>query len=132
MKIWNAINFDFKFNIASVDLTSLVGGGTITVPVVVTITNENGFSIPLKNVKAWIYYENTLIAQTSEALTAFSYTVPAHGNLPIIDPSVNLFVNSASLDLVRNIGNHPLVNYTISMTVFGISFSYSDTFTAGS
>lgn len=130
IKIWNNVNFKFDFNIAGSNLTGLADGGTIKIPVIATITNDNSFSIPFRNVKAWIYYNNTLIAQTSDDISNFSFTAPAHGSIPVIDPSANLFVNSASIALLGAYSSHPPINYTISLTVFGIPFSYSDTFTA--
>lgn len=132
MKIWDRIKFGFSFkgvDLGSIDLSNIgTSASNIKFTVGAKITNDNNFSIPFRNLKTWLYYNNTLIGQTSGDLASQSFTAPAHGNVEIVD-TVDAYFNSAAVDLAKNIANHPSINYTLRMTIFGIPFSYSDSFT---
>lgn len=132
MKIWDNIKFDFSFkgiDLGNIDLSNIgTSASNIKLTVGAKITNDNGFSIPFRNLKTWLYYENTLIGQTSGDLASKSFNVLAHGNIEITD-TVDAYLNSSAINLAKNLANHPSINYTLRMTIFWIPFSYSDSFT---
>lgn len=132
-KIWGKISFVFTFkgiDLGNIDLTNLTGTNA-KIRVGLKVMNDNNFAIPFRKVRAWMYYENTLIAQTSEDLSAKTFEVPANGVIEVED-SVNTYINSASLRLIKEIVNktNPAISYKIKINVFGIPFSYSDYFLA--
>lgn len=132
-KIWDKISFVLSFkgiDLGNIDLSNLTGTNA-KIRVGLKVMNNNNFAIPFRKVRAWMYYDNTLIAQTSEDLSSKTFEVPANGVIEV-DDSVNTYINNASLKLIKEIvaKTNPAINYKIKINVFGIPFSYSDSFNA--
>lgn len=131
--IWSKIKFEFGISgidILNIDVSNFLTGGNIMVPIRAKITNDNSFDIPFKKLRAWLYYDNTLIAKTSEKLASESFNAPAGGHVDLVDP-VNIYLNNSSLNLIKSLGNNPEIKYTVKLTIFWIPFSHTDTFIAG-
>lgn len=132
--IWDNIKFEFGFkgiDVLNIDLSAISAGtgGNVSVPIRAKVTNDNGFDIPFSGLKVWFYYENTLIVQTSDDLASKSFNAPKHGHIDLVDP-VNIYFNNAAFSFLRNLGNKPEVRYKVQMRIFGIPFSYADSFNA--
>lgn len=134
MTAWNKIIFTFSFkgvDLSQFNLSSLTGLGQTSAKLTLNlnIKNNNGFAIPLKNVKVWMSYENTVIAETSSDLATKTFLIPAHGQIGVPD-EVNVHLNQASINLLKQAAmkKNPRVDYTVKVNVFGISLTYTDYF----
>lgn len=137
MKAWNRIIFKFNFkgiDLATINLDSLAATGQTSGRLLlgITITNNNPFAIPFDKMKVWLYYDNTLIAESSGNLYAQSYSLAPNGGQVDVTDYVNVHLNSASAKLVKEAVSkqNPKVNYTVKINVFGIALTYSDYFSA--
>lgn len=135
-KLWEKVHFVFSFkgvDIGTIDLSNLnsLTQNNAKLKVGLKVMNDNNFSIPFRNVRAWMYYNNTLIAQTTPELASRTFEVPANGVIEVED-SVNAYINSSSLNLIKEIlgKTNPEINYKVKVNVFGIPFSYEDYFNA--
>lgn len=112
-------------------LASLLAGNVSNVKVTLsaTITNANGFSIPFNNLKSSLFFEGTLVADTTGALAQQRFTVPANGTLEVTD-TVNVYINSASIKLLsQGVQNtHPEVAYTVSLSIYSIPVNFDGKF----
>lgn len=136
MIIWNRVIFSLSFkgiDLSAFDINSLLGSGQTEAKLLlnVNIQNKNGFAIPFKEMKAWLYYDNTLIAETSGYLYAQSFNIAGNGHVDVSD-YVNVHVNSASANLVKSavLKQNPSVNYTVKVSVFRVPLTYSASFNA--
>lgn len=136
IKTWNRIVFTFAFkgiDLSTLNIQSLLASGQTSARLLlgVNIKNRNDFSIPFDKMKVWLYYENTLIAESSGNLYAQSFRIPANGEIDVTD-YVNVYINQASGKLVKEAvaKKDPKVNYTVKITIFGLRLTYSDYFEA--
>lgn len=105
------------------DFTNIAFTGqtkTVTATLGMVISNQNNFAIPFSRMKVTILYNDTLIAETSQALSN-NKTVPANGTLALSD-NINIILNNAGGNLVvaKLSGKNPVVDYVINVSVFGI------------
>lgn len=127
---WEKISFSAPrlqaINFQGITLTDLANIAllsqtkTITVGLSMDINNQNNFSIPFSSMNVKLFYDNTLIAQTSDTLLN-SQQVPANGTLKISD-QVNVILNNAGAALLieKIKGRAVTIIYEINMKVFGI------------
>lgn len=128
--IWDSISFSPPslqgLNLQGLTLTDLASiafegqSKTVTVTLAMAIKNDNNFSIPFSNMKVKLYYDNTIIAETSNLISG-KQVVPANGALTVSD-TVNVILNNAGGKLLidKINGGHPSIDYSISLKVFGI------------
>lgn len=127
-KIWDRITFsvprlqglDLK-GLTLADITSIAFSGEekqVDAQLGMDIKNENNFSIPFSNIKAKLFYDNELIAETTDDA---SHTVPANGIFPLSN-LVNIHLNGAGgrmlIDKLQ--GKTPMIDYEVSANVFGV------------
>lgn len=148
--VWNKISFVIAFkgiDFGAINISDLdnIGQTNTKIRLGLKVSNGNNFSIPFTNLRAWLYYDNTLIAQTTEELAFKKYTVLANSN-KIIDESiakgptgmpcsfgngtynengncelteitdlVNVYLNPSSVQLIKEIANK--TNPAISYSV---------------
>lgn len=134
--IWSKIVFTLGFkgiDLSSFDINSLLGTGQTESKLLLNVNIKNGspVSIPFNKMQASLYYDNTLIAESSGNLYAQSFNLPAYGSKDISD-YVNVHINPASIDLIKSavLKQNPNVNYTVKVNVFGIPLTYSSSFNA--
>lgn len=147
IKAWNKILFKLSFrgiDLSTIDLSSLTSLGQTSGKLLlgIKITNNNPFDIPFDKMKTLLYYDGTLIAETSGNLSAQSFKSLAGGDKILnvgsgitvneITDYVNVHINSASAKLVKDAlsNQSPKVNYTVQLSVFGVPLTYSDYFIA--
>ena len=137
IKAWNRIVFKFAFkgiDLSTINFESLAATGQTSGRLLlgINITNNNPFAIPFDKMKVWLYYDNTLIAESSGYLYAQSYNLAKNGGTVDVTDYVNVHINSASAKLVRAAVSkqNPKVNYTVKINVFGIALTYEDFFLA--
>lgn len=135
MKVWNKIVFKLSFrgiDLSTLDLASLTASGQTSGKLLLglNIINNSRFSIPFDKMKVWLYYDNTLIAESSGNLYAQSYNLKANGGTIDVTDYVDVHINSASGKLIKDAVSqkNTKVNYTVKITVFGIPLTYSDYF----
>lgn len=136
LKVWNNIVFKFAFkgvDLSTLDLGSLAASGQTSGKLLLglNIENHNSFSIPFDKMKVWLYYDNTLIAESSGYLYARSFKLPANGKIDVTD-YVSVYINSASGKLLKEVAskNDPKVYYKVKITIFGLQLTYEDYFVA--
>lgn len=142
--VWEKLKLEVRFK--GVDVGNLQAilaenfSGNMKMNLGLTVKNDNGFAIKFKNLRAFMYYENTLIAQTSEELAHKKFNVvansdqiqelDAYGNMihetTEVTDSVNAYLNKSTFNLVNNLQNKPQIQYKVKITIFWIPFSYSD------
>lgn len=137
MTAWNRINFKFSFrgiDLSTIDLASLTASGQTSGKLLlgVTIKNDNPFAISFDKMKVWLYYDNTIIAESSGNLYAQSFNLKANGGTVDVTDYVNVHINTATAKLIKDTVSkqNPKVNYTVKINVWGISLTYSDYFIA--
>lgn len=127
-KVWDRITFseprvealDLQ-GLSLQDLANIAFTGTtkeVTAILGMDIKNENNFSIPFSNLRAQLFYQDTLIAETTDTR---SYNVPANGGLAFSNP-VKIILNNAGgqLLIAKATGGNPIIDYVIKANVFGI------------
>lgn len=134
MTAWNRIIFTFGFrgvDLSQFDINALTGTGQTSTKLVLNLNvkNNNSFSIPFKDMKVWMSYGSTVVAETSQDLSSRTFLIPAHGYIDVTD-AVNIHINSASIALVKEaaLKRNPRVDYTVKVKVFGVALTYSDWF----
>ncbi len=129
---WDKITFS-KPRLQAIDLQGLslkdiesIGlQGTqkeVKVGLAMDIQNDNGFAIPFSSLKAKLYYDGTLIAETSEALAGRDYTLLPKSTLSVSD-TISILLNGAAarkMIIQKATGGHPKIEYTIKISIFGI------------
>jgi len=130
------ISFQVSFknlDLSGLSLNTLFNGGTSSIQVQINalITNMNNFNITMGNFHLYVYYQNTLIAQTSSTDTTLSKVIfPANG-VADVQPNVDVYINSALLQAVSDLASNGTASfaYTASFLVYGfIPYTYKDTF----
>ena len=127
-KVWDKITFsqprlealDLQ-GLSLADLANIAFTGQtkeVTAVLGMDIKNENNFSIPFSNLRAQLFYQDVLIAETTDNR---SYTVPANGSLAFSNP-VKIILNNAGGQLLieKASGRQPIIDYKINANVFGI------------
>lgn len=134
--VWNKISFVIAFkgiDFGTINISDLdnIGQTNTKIRLGLKVSNGNNFSIPFTNLRAWLYYDNTLIAQTTEELASRTFRSPANGIIEVED-LVNVYLNPSSIQLIKEIANktNPAISYSVKLNVFGIPFSHSDYFKA--
>lgn len=87
-----------------------------------SIKNDNNFAISFGKLKAQLYYNGVLIAETSPALASQVFTVLPNNSLAVTD-TVTIVINGAAtkqMVLEKAKGGHPKIDYTVKVSVFGI------------
>lgn len=146
-KAWDKIHFVFTFK--GVDLGGLnindlsnVGQTSAKINVALRIINDNNFSIPFSNVRTTLYYDDVIIAHTTEELAARKFRVLSNGykivdevtgeKMDEIQDSVNVYFNVEAVHLIRDIvqKKNPSIRYEIRGSIFGLPITYTDSFRA--
>lgn len=147
MKAWDKILFKLSFkgiDLSTIDLASLASLGQTSGKLLlgIKITNNNSFDIPFDKMKVLLYYDGTLIAETSGYLSAQSFkslsgsdkilNVGSGVTVNEVTDYVNVHINSASAKLIKDAisKQSPKVNYTVQLSVFNVPLTYSDYFIA--
>lgn len=132
--IYNRIKFEFGFrgaDLSGLDIQSVLLGGQTeaTVKMSAKVINKNNFAISFSDLRAWLYFEGTMIAQTSDELAKNKVTVQPNSAAEITD-DVRIFLNQQSVKLLKQaaLGQSPKIDYTVKMKVWGIPVSFSDYF----
>lgn len=132
--IYNRITFEFGFRGADLSgisiQTLLLGGQTeASLKMAMKVVNKNNFNISLSDLRAWLNYEGTMVAQTSENLAQNKITIPKNGSMEIVD-DVKIHLNPQSVKLLRNVisGQKPRVDYTVKLKLYGIPITWNDYF----
>ena len=135
--IWDNLKFNIYFK--SVDLSGLtladvekiLGGETkvINTTLGADIENKNPFSISFSRLKVKMFYEEELIAETSEKIASTKYTIPAKGKLSIED-TADIILNPSSVNLIAQglTNRKPSIDYTVDLRVWGIPLSIKNDF----
>ena len=119
------------FDLSGISITDVFQGtGTIKLQALAKIVNRNNFVINLSNFHIWMYYQGTMIAQTTDETNNISkVSIPANGTIDVTH-DVTVFLNSAFLQAVKDLRNGANLkfDYTTKFNVFGIPFTYQDYF----
>lgn len=143
---FNATNAFRGIDLSSFNLSQLLTGGQTSVNANVTlnIKNDNGFSIPFKDLKVTFLYTNVMVAETSDYLMSQHFTIPSkdtiplngtvHGVLPVSD-SITIYLNGAGYVMLKEkVAKRPVkIKYDVSLkigvlNIFWIPISYTDSF----
>lgn len=127
-KVWDRITFsvprlqglDMK-GLTLADIANIAFSGEereVDAQLGMDIKNENNFSIPFSKVRAKLFYEGQLIAETTDNA---SHLVPANGVLPLSN-LVKIRLNDAGGRIVidKLQGKTPVIDYVIDANVYGI------------
>lgn len=118
--VWNKITFSQPSfsNLNLQSLGAIASGQVNTVPVNMTITNTNNFSIPFSNVSISLYYNGSVFATTNDPS---SHTIPANGSLQLTE-NIIFSLNDAAVNLLAQKiqGKSVSINYTVGLRIFGI------------
>ena len=128
--IWDAISFkNYSFSSADLDKLSLsdiptiLSGGEkqINVDFGMDVQNDSNTAIKFGNIKGVLSYKGQKIAETSPALEAKTYTLPANGSVRVED-TIALTLNQAGGQMiVDKIGGRPVkIDLAISLSALGI------------
>lgn len=124
----------FKFDLSGISIGNLTSGSKINLKINSYIENLNKFKINFSGLFVQLFYNNDLIAASTDVNTN-KYTVPANGKFNFQE-DIDLFINKASLLLVKNIAINKIANkpttieYHVRVKLFNISIPViKDSFT---
>lgn len=133
--VWDKITFKPYFISADLkglslsDVPAILGGEDrkVTATLGMQIKNESNVSFPISGLKAKLYYNGEIIAETSDALKNASFISEANSEdvtPPIID-TITVILNQAGGKLLvdKISGKKPEIKYTVDVNVFGIPIS---------
>lgn len=109
----------------TINLTQLFQPNSqLGVGVVLTVSNQNEFSIPLENVTATFYFEGE---QVGRAKRTGKVIISPHSQTPIPVPGV-LHVNKKLLELLTELGTFqaPPLTYRVKGKLFGFPLTITD------
>lgn len=127
---WDKVSFSAPklqgFNLqglSAADLAAIALTGStkqINATIAMEVKNGNSFSIPFSNMNVQMFYNGTLIAESSPLLAAKN-KVPANGSLTLFD-TVTITLNRAGGKLLyeKVTNKNPVIDYTIGIRIFGI------------
>lgn len=119
------------FDLSGISISDVFQGtGAIKLQALAKISNRNNFAINLSKFKIWMYYQGTMIAQTTDETNNISdVSIPANGNIDVTH-DVTVYLNSAFLQAIKDLRNGANLkfDYTTSFRVYGIPFTYKDYF----
>lgn len=132
--ISSKINFSPNFkslNISSISLPDLLKlNSTTDLQVELSVSNDNNFSITFSNLKVWIYYKNSLIAQSLQLpddKNKKMYLMANSSNqfnqiirLELTRPTLDLYAAMKSGD-----SNNSTIQYIVSISIFGIPLKFN-------
>lgn len=127
------VSFTIAFkglDLSGVSLDNIFSGqGTIRVQIMAKIVNKNTFNINLSNFHIFIYYQGTLIAQsTQETNNLNKVSIPASGTIDVVH-DVTVYLNSAFLQAAKDLkAGGAKFDYDTTFRVFGFPYSYKDYF----
>lgn len=129
VSVWDRLTFNIYFKSVDLsglnlaDLEKILLGETKVIHTTIgaDLENKNPFSISFSNLKVKMFYENALIAETSDKIKNTKYTVPAKGNLSIED-TADIILNPSSVNLIAQglTNRKPNIDYTVNLRVWGI------------
>lgn len=132
--IYNRIKFEFGFrgaDLSGLDIQGLLTGGQTeaTIKMSAKVVNRNNFAISFSELRAWLYYDGVMMAQTSDELAKNKVTVQANSAAEITD-DVRIFLNKQTIDLLKQVvtKQSPKVQYTVKLKIWGIPVSFTDYF----
>ncbi len=133
---------DFNFGLSKIDLSKfqlgrVITGGSSNAKVVVdaSITNANSVNLSFSNLYIEIYYNETLIAYSTDNISNYAKVVIEAGSVTIIQEELNIVVNGNTVDfgLKMNLNEQLLISYKIRLKLLGlITFGYTGTKTLNS
>lgn len=109
------------------ELQNIASGKITTIPVSITISNANNFSISFSKISIALSFNGTVFALTADPS---GYTIPANGNLTITE-NIIFSLNDAAIELLAEKiqGKPAQIQYTIGLRIFGIPIpSINNTF----
>lgn len=128
--VWNKITFGkprlqgLNLNgLTPVDLANALFNSIskdITVTLAMDVKNDNNFSIPFSSLKVKLFYNDAVIAETSDMLSG-KQSVAANATFTATD-TVTVTLNDAGLNMLieKAKGNKVKIDYKILVKVFGI------------
>lgn len=130
--IWQRLKFKPYFVSADLsglsvsDIQSIFSGGqrVLTATLGLIAINDSGTSVSFSGLKAKLFYDNTLLAETSDSLKEQKHTATAHNMdnpLKVEDP-VNIILSQAVVKLATDklAGRNPQIEYTIALNIYGV------------
>ena len=128
--IWEKITFskpiptalDLK-GLTLADLVNIGFGGPqkdISASLKMFITNDSTTEVTFNKLRVTLLYKGQIITQTSDKLYNTNYVLPA-GGVEEVEDTINISVNTAADFLKEKVlGGHPVVDYTVDLSVNGI------------
>lgn len=90
------------------------------------VKNDSNTAISFSGLKAKLYYNGTLLGQTSDIIAGKKYTAEAHNvdNPLQVTDSVTVTLSQATAQLLidKILGKKPKIDYEIQLTIFGIPY----------
>ena len=129
----NNLDYTFSPDLTSLNLANLIGSGQSTTQINIngTVTNKNNISFGVTNLQALIYYNGTLIAQTSDNLKNTPLNIQGNGAVTNFSDTITIFMNPQTIQILQSVlsKNAVVLNYTLKFSLYGIPLSYSSTYT---
>lgn len=104
----------------------LINGGEKTINAVIgmEVKNNSGTNISFSGLRAKLYYNGVVLAETSQALANKKLVATAHNEsdpLKVTDSvTIKLNKSTAQFALDKLLGRKPQIDYTIELSLFGI------------
>lgn len=129
------VSFEIGFkglDLSNIALDNVISGSsTARVKIGAKLVNRNNFPIRLGNFHIWIYYNNVLMAQSTEEPGNFNKIImPAHGTAEVTH-DVTIYLNTQVLQLLRDLKDRKELrfDYATEFRVYGFPYTYKDYFT---
>lgn len=137
-RAWSKITFNLKAenidlggisieDIAAILLTGQTQNRKVIISLNADIKNDNSFSIPFSVKKIKLFYQGSLIAETSDALAIQKFEVQQKSSLSVKD-NLNVILNTASIKLLKEkllLKQQPVIDYYVKIKILKIPFPLS-------
>ncbi|KKQ35810.1 MAG: hypothetical protein US53_C0070G0009 [Candidatus Woesebacteria bacterium GW2011_GWA1_37_7] len=114
-------------DIAAILLTGQTQSAKVIITLNADIKNDNSFSIPFSIKKIKLFYQGSLIAETSETLAIQKFEVQQKSSLSVKD-NLNVLLNTTSIKLLKEkvlLKQQPVIDYYVKIKILKIPFALS-------
>lgn len=128
------ITFNFKLRDIKVGTINIADikddNAKLKIGVGIEIENKNKFSISFSDLYLWLYWNNNLIAKTSDIPEAKKKVyIPSNGKAYFVEP-IDIYINKNTIGFLAELKLKKEVDikYVVSLRILGLNIRYEDTY----
>lgn len=129
--IYKRVEFDAWYEsmeLGPMTITDLLQGkGTVRVNFLVKVLNANDISLRIRDLQTHVYYQDELVGQSSS--TALKNITIGPAKYQEWTEPIDIFLNKGNIgSALKEVkeGRDPIIDFKVSMRIYGIKYSYTD------